>query len=83
MPLSAQDIFANLEDLIAYESYDQIADEDKSQKRRYDFSGVHFLLAEDNDINHQIAREILESRFAEVTWAENGKVALDFGKGGC
>ena len=75
LPVSAQDIITILEDRIAYESFDQVSDGQKSRERRLDFSDVHFLLVEDNDINHQIAREILEARFAEVTWAENGKVA--------
>ncbi len=39
--------------------------------------GVRLLLAEDNEINQQIAVELLESAGASVTVAENGRVALD------
>ncbi len=40
-------------------------------------SGVRVLLVEDNDINQQIARELLQSMGVEVTLADNGQQALD------
>ncbi|WP_326543739.1 PAS domain S-box protein [Pseudorhodoferax sp.] len=39
--------------------------------------GVRLLLAEDNEINQQIAVELLESAGATVTVADNGRLALD------
>ncbi|RCW75677.1 PAS domain-containing hybrid sensor histidine kinase/response regulator [Pseudorhodoferax soli] len=39
--------------------------------------GVRLLLAEDNEINQQIAVELLESAGAAVTVAANGQLALD------
>ncbi len=39
--------------------------------------GVRLLLAEDNEINQQIARELLESAGASVTIAGNGREALE------
>lgn len=39
--------------------------------------GSHILLVEDNEINIEIAKEILESEGAIVDVAENGKLALD------
>jgi len=39
--------------------------------------GARILVAEDNEINRQIARELLESEGFFVTSAEDGKVALD------
>ena len=42
-----------------------------------DLSGVHILLAEDNDLNAEIARELLELQGAAVTRAENGRVVLE------
>jgi two-component system sensor histidine kinase/response regulator len=44
--------------------------------------GVRLLLAEDNEINQQIAVELLESAGATVTVADNGRVALDLLAGG-
>jgi CheY-like chemotaxis protein len=40
-------------------------------------TGVRVLLVEDNDINQQIARELLESMGVAVTLADNGQQALD------
>ncbi len=42
-----------------------------------DFSGAHILLAEDNDLNAEIASEFLELQGAQVTRAENGRAALE------
>ncbi|MDH4284745.1 MAG: response regulator, partial [Gallionellaceae bacterium] len=39
-------------------------------------SGAHLLLVEDNEINQQIAQELLEKAGVTVTIAENGEVAL-------
>ena len=39
--------------------------------------GVRLLLAEDNEINQQIAVELLESAGASVTVADNGRLAVD------
>ena len=40
-------------------------------------AGVRVLLVEDNDINQQIARELMESMGVAVTLADNGQQALD------
>lgn len=42
-----------------------------------DLSGMRILLAEDNALNREIAQAILEEKGAEVTYAVNGKEALD------
>lgn len=39
--------------------------------------GLRILLVEDNDINAEIAIELLERRKIQVDRAENGQVALD------
>ncbi|MCM1541123.1 MAG: response regulator [Blautia sp.] len=44
---------------------------------REDFSGVRILLAEDNDLNYEIAKELLSSRGIEIDWAENGQVCVE------
>ena len=41
------------------------------------FRGLRILVAEDNEMNAMIATEILEEMGAEVTVAENGKVAVE------
>ena len=41
------------------------------------FDGIHVLLVEDNEINQQIASEILQGTGMRVSVADNGKQALD------
>ena len=43
----------------------------------YDFSGLRILLAEDNELNQQIARELLEGVGAIVVTVDNGREALE------
>ncbi len=43
----------------------------------FDLTGRVFLLAEDNDINAEIATMILEESGARVEWAEDGKLAAE------
>ena len=45
-----------------------------------DFSGKKILLVEDNELNQEIAEEILEEAGFEVTLAEDGLVAVDLMK---
>lgn len=39
--------------------------------------GLKIILAEDNDLNAEIACEILSDEGAEIKWVENGKLAFD------
>lgn len=51
--------------------------------KEFTFEGCRILMAEDNETNAEIAKEILEMMGAEVDIAENGQVAVDkFMKGG-
>ena len=42
-----------------------------------DFTGKRVLLVEDNELNREIATEILEMVGLEVESAENGSIAVD------
>ncbi len=44
---------------------------------QHDFSGHRVLLVEDNDLNREIAREVLEMAGLTVEEAENGKIAVE------
>ncbi len=44
---------------------------------QHDFSGHRVLLVEDNDLNREIAREVLEMAGLAVEEAENGQIAVD------
>ncbi|MCB1321167.1 MAG: hypothetical protein KDK34_12990, partial [Leptospiraceae bacterium] len=57
----------------------------KTLNNDYDFQGARILLVEDNDINLQVATEILESYNLNITSARNGSEAVEqfeAGKGG-
>ena len=42
-----------------------------------DFTGKRVLLAEDNDLNWEIANELLSELGLTLDWAENGKICLE------
>ena len=42
-----------------------------------DFTGRRVLLAEDNDLNWEIANELLSDLGMELDWAENGRICVD------
>ena len=44
---------------------------------QYDFSGRHILLAEDNSLNTEVAKMLLESKGFAVDTAENGLRAME------
>jgi len=48
-----------------------------SGQKRVKLEGRHILLAEDNDINWEIAQELLSSLGLKLDWAENGQICLD------
>lgn len=47
------------------------------QKSQSDLSGKRILLAEDNDLNWEIASELLSELGLELDWAENGQICLE------
>ena len=51
--------------------------EEESREKAVSFEGKNVLLVEDNQINMEIARMILENMGFIVDTAENGQIALD------
>ncbi len=51
-------------------------DEDEGEEQGFDFSGKSILLAEDSELNQEIARAILEQAGLRVDVAEDGTVAV-------
>ncbi|MCI5744884.1 MAG: ATP-binding protein [Erysipelotrichaceae bacterium] len=49
----------------------------KAKENKYDFSAKRFLLVEDNDLNREIAINILSDTNAIIDIAQNGKIAVD------
>lgn len=46
-------------------------------EKEIDFNGKHILLAEDNDLNWEIASELLSELGLVLDWAENGQVCVE------
>ena len=49
---------------------------ERQEKKKVDFSGVHLLLAEDNEMNMEIALDILQKAGLQITPVYNGQEAL-------
>ena len=49
----------------------------RPEEKAADFTGRHILLAEDNDLNWEIANELLSDLGLELEWAENGRICVD------
>lgn len=56
---------------------DKPAGEQPKDDEGISFEGRRVLLAEDNDLNWEIARELLQDIGLELDWAENGQVCID------
>ncbi|VYU44384.1 response regulator [Clostridium tertium] len=56
---------------------DRFRVEDQNKEVNYDFSGKRFLIVEDNELNLEIASEILKYKGANIETAENGQIAFE------
>ena len=56
---------------------DRFRVEDQNKEINYDFSGKRFLIVEDNELNLEIASEILKFKGANIETAENGEIAFE------
>ena len=54
-----------------------MGDVDLPAEPKIDFSGKRLLLAEDNELNWEIANELLSSVGFVIDWAENGKLCVE------
>ena len=52
-------------------------EKEKEEKETESFAGKHILLAEDNDLNWEIAEELLSETGFELDRAENGKICVE------
>ena len=53
------------------------APQEEEKESAPDFTGVHVLLAEDNELNWEIANELLSAQGFTLDWAENGRICVD------
>ncbi|MBS5083903.1 MAG: response regulator [Clostridiales bacterium] len=52
-------------------------EQDQTLNQNIDLSGRRILLAEDNELNWEVARELLSDLGVELDWAEDGQICLD------
>ena len=81
-PVNASFLWDALVEIFAPEMRAALLAERNDGDDRHNIAGVHALLVEDNDINQQIAIELLESKGVKVTVANNGKEGVDLMFGG-
>jgi CheY-like chemotaxis protein len=76
-PVNASVLYDTLMDLFGVAGVDTAAAHKRqAQTTEYNARGVRALLVEDNELNQQVATELLESAGAIVTVANNGAVAV-------
>ena len=76
-PGSGTEMIFRLKFRLAQENDIPEAPGETAKEKQVSFAGKHLLLVEDNMINMEIARMILENMGFSVETAENGKIALD------
>lgn len=67
-----------------YHALSQYCDEESegeaSEEQEFNLAGRRLLLAEDNEINCEVAAELLSDLGMELEWAEDGQICLDMFK---
>lgn len=76
-PVSQSSLYDCLIDLFSSENRFAELSETARTEDTDEFKGLRVLLTEDNEINQQIAFELMSGKGMEVTIANNGKEALD------
>ena len=56
---------------------DDKIENDQTLNQNMDLSGRRILLAEDNELNWEVAKELLSDLGVELDWAEDGQICLD------
>ncbi len=76
-PVNASVLYDTMMDLFGGGQEVEGRQQSKGESPSYDARGIRVLLVEDNELNQQVATELLESAGAIVTVAGNGKIAVD------
>ena len=72
-PLFRSTLFNSLRQ---FADIDQETEQTAQAEARRDLSGKRILLAEDNELNWEVARELLSVLELELDWAENGEICV-------
>lgn len=71
-PLFKSTLFYNLHKFVSMEDTQEVVQEEGQE-----FKGRRILLAEDNELNWEVAKELLSDMGAELEWAEDGQSCLE------
>lgn len=71
-PLFKSTLFYNLRKYMGTEELNE-----QTKERAVELSGRRILLAEDNELNWEVANELLSDMGLELEWAEDGKMCLE------
>lgn len=71
-PLFKSTLFYSLRKFMGIEEL-----QNQESEQEVDLSGCHILLAEDNELNWEVAQELLSELGVELEWAEDGQICLD------
>lgn len=71
-PLFKSTLFYSLRQFMGVEEL-----QDQISEQNIDLSGRRILLAEDNELNWEVASELLSDLGVELDWAEDGRICLD------
>ena len=74
-PLFKSTLFYGLKPYIMPEV--EVEEEERDLEIRRQMAGRRILLAEDNELNWEIAEELLTAEGLELDWAENGQICVD------
>jgi CheY-like chemotaxis protein/HPt (histidine-containing phosphotransfer) domain-containing protein len=75
-PVNSSLLFDTLADLFGIEPFAARSGGSGTHKREHNATGIRVLLVEDNEMNQQVATELLESAYAIVTVAKDGGEAV-------
>ncbi|MPZ43689.1 MAG: response regulator [Betaproteobacteria bacterium] len=76
-PVRREDLFNALADLTGKRAASTASAPTQDGSHPFDALGAHVLLAEDNAVNQEVARAMLESAGCRVTIAQNGREAVE------
>lgn len=74
-PLFKSTLYYGLKPFVSSDNTE--ADVDQDANAALDLTGYRVLLAEDNDLNWEIAEELLSAEGLELEWAENGQICVE------
>lgn len=71
------EVIVRISPRLAQTEKDEWTENTESEAKDYDFRGKRILVVEDNELNREIVKAVLEETGFEVEEAENGAVAVD------